>query len=251
MEKALYTIKCTALLIVLFVPRLVLGMDVNGAHKQGYLQVHVQDVRPYAYVDGVEAVGPIMDNLRNIEKRTHHDLNVILTPHKRILKELDMKHANLIVAFNGEKLKDTQEIASLVDFDVAVILRADKHFDAIKKDKNVSIAVVRGTHMGIEALNDNTQYIEVRTYEQGLQLLQKNRVDAVMGIQDELGTAVALLDSERKALIGTAHIVDSVSAKIYVPNEFKAEPYVQDIKQTVDAMKRDGTLVHLPHSSTP
>lgn len=230
-------------ILCVFAPNLALGLEVNADYKQSHIQVHVQDVRPCASLDGVDVVDPIMNSLRNIEERTDRKLNVLLTPHKRI-KDLDMKKADLIVTFDGDRLHDVEEVASLFDFDVAVIVRADNNFDEIKQNQQASIAVIRGTHMGVEAVNHNVHYIEVKTYEQGLQLLQKKRVDAVMGIKEELSMAAASLNQKDKSLVGETHIVDVVSAKIYVPNEFKAKPYVSDVRKAVEAMKHDGVLAH-------
>lgn len=245
MKISMGTITYIIQLVVLCVvaPKFALGMEVNNAHKHDHIQVHVQDVCPYACLDEGNAVGPIMDSLKNIEERIHHKLNVLLTPHKRILKDLDSNTADLIVAVHDEKFKDVEEVISLFDLDIAVIIRADKSFDEIKKNQESSIAVIRGIQIGVEAVNDNVHYVEVKTYEQALQLLQKKRVDAVMGIKEELTAAVASLEQKDKFLVGKTHIVNVVSAKIYVPNEFKDKPYVSDVKQAVEAMKRDGMLV--------
>lgn len=247
MKMALYVTKRVIQFITVLIPTFAFSMEVKGVYKQNPIQVHVQDIRPYAYIDGVEVVGPIMDSLRIIEKHIHHSFNVILTPRKRILKDLDMKHANLIVALDGTKFESVEEVSTLFDFNVAVIMRSDKSFDEIKRNSKACIAVIRGTHMGIETVNHNARYMEVRNYEQALKLLKKSRVDAVMGVQDELGTTIALLDSKNKYSVGSTHIVDSVSVKIYVPNEFKSKPYVKAFKKAVDAMKRDGTFARLYH----
>lgn len=227
--------------ISLLFPLVVFGTE-DSHHQDNHLHVHVQDVRPYAYLDGTQSKGPILDSLNHIQQYTHRAFETTLVPHKRIMNELDMMHAHLIIAFDGERIQGVQPIASLVEFDVSMTIRSDKNFDKIIKDEKAAIAVVRGTYIGLDALSKNTHFVEVKNYEQGLSLLQKNRVDAVMGIQEEIERSIRLLDVGEKSNIGTTHIVSTINAVIYVPNEHNFDPYVKEIKAAVETMKRKGIL---------
>lgn len=221
-------------------------LGVN-AHAQDGLNVYIQDVHPYAYLDNNQAKGPIVDMVKDIDAKLDQTFNIRLVPHKRITQEPDMQRTNLIVAFGCQPIKDTHIVASLFEFDVAMMIRSDTTLNALKQQPFVTVAAVSGRHSGIRGLFGEVRYIDVKNYEQALQLLQKNRVDVVVGLEDEISRASRVIKDENNSSMGATHIVDTIRVQLYVPDVMRTKPYVEKLKAQIEKMKNNGELNKLSY----
>jgi polar amino acid transport system substrate-binding protein len=181
--------------IILFIA-LCLSQQSIADHTPPVLQVRTIAIAPYG-IDSHGKFSGIYYDLANLLltkaglKSEHH-----IFPYGRIMHELKIGKTDLTIMFKYKELDDYVDyIYPLPALKNVVIGRKGTNFGSVKQLEKLSIAYLRGAKFS-DAIDNNPEIIKqsVSDFRQGLLMLKKGRVDAIIGPMAPIISAAKLLE---------------------------------------------------------
>jgi len=149
------------------------------------LSMHVIDFPPAGFKNNNgELTGIHVDFIQALEKRTGICIDTKIMPYSRALKNLKLgiHDAGILnPSSDPEFYGYVQYIAKLITLKTIIIPRKGLTLSSYKSLKNITIGKVRGTPLGKSFDQSKYKIIELTSYFHGLNMLKRNRIDALAG----------------------------------------------------------------------
>jgi len=154
-----------------------------GAPPATTLQVRTIAITPYGIDNNGQLSGIYYDLANRLLKKVKLDSEHHIFPYSRIMHELKIGKTDLTIMFKYKELADYVDyIYPLPTLKNVVIGRKGSDYQSVKQLETLSIAYLRGAKFS-DDIDSNPKIIKqtVNDFHQGLLMLQKGRVDAIIG----------------------------------------------------------------------
>lgn len=165
------------LILLCFIPHNV------SAHQATVLQVRTIAIPPYGIDSNGELSGIYYDLANSLLTKGGLESEHHIFPYGRIIHELKIGKTDITIMFKYKELADYVDyIYPLPSLKNVVIGRKGSNFGTIKQLEKLSIAYLRGAKFS-DDIDNNPEIIKqkVSDFHQGLLMLKKGRVDAIIG----------------------------------------------------------------------
>jgi len=120
---------------------------------------------------------------------------------------------------------------------VIATLKSDPLVSSIEALRNSSVAAINGNALGVYGIPvSNITIIYVDTYEQSVKLLEKGRVNFIVG------SAIALMPYRGKLQFDVNNPIFSVDEGIVCHPGAESEAFLESIRPAIQSMQADGSL---------
>lgn len=209
------------------------------------VQIRTIAVSPYGIENNINRSGIYYDLANLLVAESKLNSQHLIYPYARIISELKNGKTDLTIMFKYKELEDYVIcIAPLPSLHNIVIGLKGSRFDSISDLEGRTIAYLRGARFS-EEIDSNDKIKKQRTndFRQGIKMLVRGRVDAIIGPMDPILSAANS--------IGMINIFDEplyVSKRtpwLQISRKSKLRLYVDDIRVIFENILTRGDLVKL------
>lgn len=211
------------------------------------------DVAPWAYFNQEEnkIMGVFPDVIREIERRTGHNILMTLAPltFDRINRELHSGRQDCAMIISGEERKAITVLGEKVfDLPMGVVAKDSVSLKKYEDLYGLTISVGKVLVEDGKFMGDKDLVIELDvSYEAGLRKVAHERVDAVAGA---MPTIMHLADKmNMKALLGKPLIINSDPIFLQCSRKSENLRYMDEINKTIHSMRADFTLKKIANNN--
>jgi len=168
---------------LLFIFLMLISYQAMSESQSSALQVRTIAVSPYGMNSGTQLSGIYYDLANSLLAKAGIESEHHIFPYGRIMHELKIGKTDLTIMFKYKELADYVDyIYPLPTLKNVVIGRKGTDYHSIKQLEKLSIAYLRGAKFS-DDIDNNPEIIKqtVSDFHQGLLMLQKGRVDAIIG----------------------------------------------------------------------
>jgi ABC-type amino acid transport substrate-binding protein len=207
------------------------------------LNVGVFNIVPYGYLKTGVPTGIIPDILKELEKDSKLNFNLNLLPYKRMIKSLENGSSDFSIFFISETSKKVSTgVIPLYDLKTIVIPRKGLKIDKLKDLNKYQLATPRGVKYNLKVLNDqNAKIFRVLDYNHALDMLNTNRVDAVIGPEKILNYQIKILGLNREDF-GKSLLITKNTAWIQFSKKSKHLKHIEQIKKSAQNLKKENKI---------
>lgn len=211
-----------------------------------HLQIRTIAIAPYG-IKGTTSSGGIYYDIANIlAKEAGYSANNTIYPYARIMAELKSGQTDLTIMFKYKELRDhVIYVAPLPTLKNVVIGLNGISFDSISQLKGKKLAYLRGAKFSDAIDNDPEIYRQETTdFTQGLKMLMRGRVDAIIGPMDPILSAAARMNWS-EALFGKPFIVSERTPWVQISKKSAKRISVEKLKSLYEDIEQRGELQRL------
>ena len=231
---------CTSLFFIIL---LCISQHSAFAQKSNILQMRTIAVAPYG-IDSNGQLSGIYYDLANVLlskagiESEHH-----IFPYGRIMHELKLGKTDLTIMFKYKELFDYVDyIYPLPTLKNVVIGRNGSDFTSVIQLEKLSIAYLRGAKFS-DDIDNNPEIIKqtVSDFHQGLLMLKKGRVDAIIGPMAPIISAAKQLNLSRD-FFGKPLIVSERTPWLQISKKSKNKVSAKQLQTIFSQMMAQGEL---------
>lgn len=186
-----------SVLVLIFLQTTFLSFTTQGENSATVLHVGVPELAPLAHIDEHgRLVGTTVLYFDLLQEKTGLEFKLVPYPYARIIYGIKEGTIDLAVIFKNPQLGGYADFIGPVSQSKVIVLpqlgMEIDSYDQLQPLKQ--FAVIRSASLSKEFDHDfQLRKLQVRNYEQGLQLLSLNRVDALVGSLIGIEHSVAAL----------------------------------------------------------
>ncbi|MCJ8300592.1 MAG: transporter substrate-binding domain-containing protein [Pseudomonadales bacterium] len=225
----------------------------SSAHREdeNIVQFRTIAIAPYGFERDSAAAGIYFDLanllLREAGFRSEHHIY----PYARIIHELKTGQTDLTIMFKYQELADhVIYIAPLPTLKNVVIGLKGEHFESISALRGKTLAYLRGANFS-EQIDNDPLIVKHRTadFRQGIEMLARGRVDAVIGpIQPILSAAAAM---DRINMLGEPLVVSERTPWLQISKKSVFSIFITEFENVFNSALRRGELKKLQQKYAP
>ena len=149
------------------------------------LTMHVIDLPPAGFKNNSkELAGIHVDFIEELEKRSGICIDKKFMPYTRAVKNIKLGIHDAGILNPSSDLDfylNAQYITKLITLKTIIIPKKGLNLNSDKSLKNITIGKVRGSPLGHSFDENKHKILELTSYEHGLSMLKKGRIDALAG----------------------------------------------------------------------
>ena len=213
------------------------------AHKTDLLQVRSIAVSPYGIKTDDELSGIYYDLANRLLAKSGLESDHHIFPYGRIMHELKIGKTDLTIMFKYKELTDYVDyIYPLPALKNVVIGRRGTNFHSVSQLEKLSVAYLRGAKFS-DKIDNNPEIIKqtVSDFYQGLLMLQKGRVNAIIGPMAPILSAAKQLGLNRD-FFGEPLIVSERTPWLQMSKKSSNKVSATKLKTIFSQMMSDGEL---------
>jgi len=229
-----------ALFIIIF---LLICQYSASAHPAKTLQVRTIAIAPYGINEKGEFSGIYYDLANALLTKAKLKSEHHIFPYGRIMHELKIGKTDLTIMFKYKELADYVDyIYPLPTLKNVVIGRKGSDYHSVQQLETLSIAYLRGAKFS-DDIDNNPKIIKqtVSDFHQGLLMLEKGRVDAIIGPMAPIISAAKQLDLN-KEFFGEPLIVSERTPWLQLSKKSHDKISPQQLKTVFSQMMAQGEL---------
>jgi len=230
----------TAILLVFLI---LISHQAMSDHKSHVLQVRTIAVSPYGIKTQGESSGIYYDLANNLLAKIGIESEHHIFPYGRIMHELKIGKTDLTIMFKYKELADYVDyIYPLPTLKNVVIGRKGSNYDSVSQLEKLSIAYLRGAKFS-DDIDNNPEIIKqtVSDFHQGLLMLRKGRVDAIIGPMAPIMSAGKLLGLNRE-FFGKPLIVSERTPWLQLSKKSSSKVSAKKLRLIFSEMMEQGEL---------
>jgi len=216
------------------------------AHPSKILQVRTIAIAPYGIESKGELSGIYYDLANTLLAKAKLESEHHIFPYGRIMHELKIGKTDLTIMFKYKELADYVDyIYPLPTLKNVVIGRKGSNYHSVKQLENLSIAYLRGAKFS-DDIDNNSKIIKqtVSDFHQGLLMLKKGRVDAIIGPMAPIISAAKQLDLSR-GFFGDPLIVSERTPWLQLSKKSNHKVSARQLKTIFSQMMTQDELVKI------
>lgn len=146
-------------------------------------------LEPFGFQSGQKSRGIYVDILREVVRVSDLDVWVNIVPVTRLLRHMKSGAISCSILFEGPSFKDQFEPVEKIGKELhsVVLFRKDLKIEKISDLEGYRLGVLNGVRFS-SAISENTsiEKLIVNNYAQGVKMLHRGRLDAMLGTYDAL-----------------------------------------------------------------
>ncbi|KGJ91668.1 substrate-binding periplasmic protein [Colwellia psychrerythraea] len=222
---------------------LLISHSCFSENTENVLQMRTIAVAPYGINTNGELSGIYYDLANKLLVKADIESEHHIFPYGRIMHELKLGKTDLTIMFKYKELADYVDyIYPLPTLKNVVIGRKDTNFSSVKQLEKLSIAYLRGAKFS-DDIDNNPEIIKqtVSDFYQGLLMLKKGRVDAIIGPMAPIISAAKNLDLSRD-FFGKPLIVSERTPWLQLSKKSHHKVSAKQLKNIFSQMMAQGEL---------
>jgi polar amino acid transport system substrate-binding protein len=229
--------------LLLFITLLHITLNSVSAHQTEPLQVRTIAIAPYGIDAAGEFSGIYYDLASSLLTKVGLESEHHIFPYGRIMHELKIGKTDVTIMFKYKELADYVDyIYPLPTLKNVVIGRKGSDFNSIKQLEKLSVAYLRGAKFS-DDIDNNPEILKqtVSDFNQGLLMLKKGRVDAIIGPMAPIISAAKQIHLD-KHFFGKPLIVSERTPWLQVSKKSHHKVSPQRLKAIFSQMMAQGEL---------
>ncbi|TVP56603.1 MAG: hypothetical protein EA349_07775 [Halomonadaceae bacterium] len=232
---------CLAVILLLLFP-----LSLAAENR---ITVAIPQVDPWArYNAQNEPEGMLVELVRALDQRTDRDIHFYLRPLARVIRELERGEVGYSMLFESEQVNVAAESVSHL-FTLRILTVASQ--GAYGQDRPSSldeltgqrVGYIRGTIYGPEFhQHEGIVRVPVHDIKQGLELLHKRRLHALIGSDVILDTAYNEAPQERQLKLDTLFEMAPIRALFYRSHRVPAGESDRQLQRAIDQLQESGEM---------
>ena len=214
-----------------------------SAQPANILQVRTIAVSPYGIETNEKLSGIYYDLANRLLAKAGIESEHHIFPYGRIMHELKLGKTDLTIMFKYKELADYVDyIYPLPTLKNVVIGRKGANYHSVKQLEKLSIAYLRGAQFS-DDIDNNPKIIKqtVSDFHQGLLMLKKGRVDAIIGPMAPIISAAKQLGLS-KAFFGKPLVVSERTPWLQLSKKSHHKVSAKQLKTLFSQMMAQGEL---------
>ncbi|MCA6060182.1 ABC transporter substrate-binding protein [Thalassolituus sp. ST750PaO-4] len=239
-----FRLLCPVALLLTF-SSLTVAAEVNQETEQAIPLVVTSTVQPWGFSDTEKAnKGILVDFQNSLFTRANIKFNNQLEPYPRVIQDIEKGDADIAVMFvSPQAERIAHSLGFVLNERIVIVVKAgSKEYRSLDDFNGQNIGQVRGSKYG-QAFDTHPGITRVALtdVEQGLKMLLAGRLDAMASTEHSLLFAMysAGIDA---AAVQLALPLFTARADLYVAHHALQAEWVKPLRQTLEAMRRDGSL---------
>ena len=227
--------------------------QLSLAHREDETEIQVRTIAitPYGFNKNSAPAGIYYDLANLIVTEAGFNAHHLIYPYARIIHELKSGQTDLTIMFKYQELADhVIYIAPLPTLKNVVLGLKDTNFEATSALHGKTLAYLRGASFS-EAIDSNPLIKKHRTTDirQGVEMLLRGRVDAVIGPMDPILSAAAALG--KMHLLGEPLIVSERTPWLQISKKSVFHLFTDEFRQVFNRILKRGELKILQQKYAP
>jgi len=200
---------------------------VVGQESQAIV-IRTIGIPPYGILSGKRPSGIYYDTANLLAKEAGYKVQNDIYPYARIIQELKLGRADMTIMFRYQMLdKHVIYIAPLPPLRTVIIGLKESSFDSVDSLRGKTIAYLRGAKFSDEVDNNpDIKKLVTTDFIQGIKMLARRRVDAIIGPLDPIISAIERTGHDQN-IFGKPLVID------------ERTPWVQISKNSVDRISEE------------
>ena len=217
-----------------------------SAQETSSLQIRTIAISPYGNESDGQLSGIYFDLLNLSLKHVAVNREHYIYPYARIMQELKTGKADLTIMFKYEELAPYVEyIFPLPPLENVVIGTKNQHFHSISDLHGKTIAYLRGANFSNKIdQSTNIHKYRVGDFSQAISMLEKGRVDAIIGPLEPIYSAAKKLNIS-KSFFGHPIIVSQRTPWLQISKKSIHKVSIAKLKKEMSILMRQGELASL------
>ena len=232
--------------VIVFILLMLISHQAMSKHKSHALQVRTIAVSPYGITSKGQLSGIYYDLANSLLAKAGIESEHHIFPYGRIMHELKIGKTDLTIMFKYKELAEHVDyIYPLPTLKNVVIGRKGTDYHSVKQLEELSIAYLRGAKFS-DDIDNNPKIIKqtVSDFHQGLLMLKKGRVDAI------IGPMAPILSSAKnfglsKEFFGKPLIVSERTPWLQISKKSKNKVSTEKLKAIFSQMMAQGELKNI------
>lgn len=247
--------RCQLALMLLALPAIALAVqpavDMEGATPRKDAVFAIPDVPPWGYASKTgEPAGVLVAITDRMADLADVPIKYRLRPQKRALAELKSGAADFVVLFESPESEAAgKRIATLLESRVVLTTRPAQDFKNLEDLAGGSVGFVLGTYYG-KAFDDtdNIKKIPVHNLQNGLEMLDRGRIDALIHYDVMLERVIYANDYDASDF--RSHVLsDGREGLLLISRRSPLKDYVPLFQKALRQMRANGEIVELVRSA--
>ncbi|MCW9032717.1 MAG: transporter substrate-binding domain-containing protein [Rhodospirillales bacterium] len=205
----------------------------------------IMALAPYGFKDtNGQWKGNWLEISHALAKRSNIKMDINVRPVARLTHQMGAGTLDCIIAaevpFTEERYSRVARVGYSLEF--GVLPAKGIELNSYDDLKNIAIAVSLGTKMGLPFDEDTSlQKVQTRDYLTAIKMLERKRVDAVVGVLSSLKYSSKLAGQEN-VKFGKPFVFKTLPINFYCMPNSQTKIYWPKIKETLSGLNEDGTI---------
>ncbi|EPJ43445.1 MAG: hypothetical protein OFPI_43050 [Osedax symbiont Rs2] len=227
--------------------------QLSSAHKEDETEIQVRTIAitPYGFNNNSAPAGIYYDLANLIVTEAGFNAYHLIYPYARINHELKTGQTDLTIMFKYQELADhVIYIAPLPTLKNVVIGLKGTSFKSISTLQGKTLAYLRGASFS-KAIDSDKQIKKHRTNDirQGIEMLVRGRVDAVIGPMDPILSAAAAMG--KMHMLGEPLVVSERTPWLQISKKSVFHLFTQELHNAFNKVLQRGELKRLQQKYAP
>lgn len=216
----------------------------GAAEELRPLVIYVNDQKPWGYYDSKGQLrGASVDFVRELARELDYPVELDIAPYHRLVKDFEAGRVDYTFFLESQRPSYGEAVVKLMEIDAIAVAPTEKIRLRSFQDLNgLRVGKIRGADFA-DKLRQATSFhcVEVHSYAQALELLDKGRLDAIIGTPAALHYALQDLKLPANYL-GQPLTISYQSAWVYASANSPLSSMAPDIRAAVLALKEQQVL---------
>lgn len=229
----------------LFIPILImLSVLVSASLQSKELKISTTELPPVGYKNesGI-SMGFLYEIANKIAENAKIEYINKLKPYPRVIRDLDVGTADIAILYPNDKLKDkVVYVAPILTDSNVIVVKAPFTIRSLDELYGRKVANVRNAHYSDDY--DSSKKIikvEVHDNEQGLRMLLRGRVDALIGAAGSISFALKSMDLEWSVL-GKPYVINTKTTWMQMSKRRYDKEVAAKLKISASELTQQGVI---------
>lgn len=190
-----------------------------------------------------ELVGSSVDFANQLSTLTGINIQSAIYPSARLVKAIEKSQVDLSFFLNSQRPVNTIPIIKILSVDIQLLTKHKIDIDSYQSLKKYRIGqIAGGTYSStVKPLRKKNNFIPLHSYQQGIELLQKDRLDGVLGLSPSMDIAVKKYAAPEKNFYRT--ILSSEDVFLHSsPELYRDKEKIEKIKSGSEELIKTGAV---------
>ena len=231
--------KSLFLILLLIIPQISFSKDT--------LIAGVFNILPYAYEENNKIIGITPEIIQNIQQESGLHIKVLLLPYKRMLKYLSTGEIDFAIFFlSDESANISEKLIPIYQLKTFVIGNKDSKISNYEDLYNLNLATALGVNYNtiLDKNKESLNISYVKDYKNAIEMLNKNRIDAIIAPQKVLEFQLKQFNMKLSDL-GEPFVIATNTAWIQFSDKSLKKQYKKALSKAGKSLTDKGMIVKI------
>lgn len=217
--------------------------SLSMAEEPGDILVGSIDQPPWAWIDSEgDKHGASVDFSKALCDQLEGTFTTKIRPYPRLVKSIENQKIHYAFFLQAQKPKLSTAVAKAIDVDVVLLSTKEIDTSDIFSLRHFRIGkIANGKYTDkVYSVLPSEFFTPLQSYKQGIELLQKNRLDGVMGLAASINEA--LMESSLPESSFIKKVIAKEEVWLYASQTSKNKAITEKIRAVVNTLREKGEL---------